>query len=307
MSSSEHRGERIQMLLVAVLTVGACSAIAAPVAFLLFQRHQVGGLGAVGVFLVGPALGALLAALIGKGTGASSKALVTLMTSAGGIKAAPSYSYQESLVARGRYAEAEQAYEDHLAAVPDDLDARLALAALVRDHTDDSGRAERLFLEARTRRPTPAQEFAIANALIDLYHRTGQRGREMAELSRFADRHHRSDGGDRAREALRRLKEETGQAGPHEWRYFSSRQIREARAWATEGGVSVHENIWKSRGRRTCHLLARGEPELLAAARSVGCEEWWIQRTRTVHFDLVEIYLERALVRCGVARSVISP
>ncbi len=91
-----------------------------------------------------------------------------------------------------------------------------------------------------------------------------------------------------------------------EWRYFTPRQIREARAWSESGGIAVHENIWKSRGRRTCHLLARGERDLLAAARSVGCEDRWIQRTRTVHFDLVEIYLERALARCGVSVSATS-
>jgi len=84
-----------------------------------------------------------------------------------------------------------------------------------------------------------------------------------------------------------------------EWRYFSSRQVREARAWAAAGGVAVHENIWKSRGRRTCHLRARTEAELVAAALAVGCEAWWIQRTSTLHFDLVEVYLERALQRCA--------
>ncbi len=82
------------------------------------------------------------------------------------------------------------------------------------------------------------------------------------------------------------------------WRYFRSREVLEARAWAAGGGIAVHENIWKSRGRRTCHLLAMDEPALIAAALSVGCSPWWVQRTRTVHFDLVEIYLERALARC---------
>ena len=82
------------------------------------------------------------------------------------------------------------------------------------------------------------------------------------------------------------------------WRYFGSREVRDARAWAAAGGIAVHENIWKSRGRRTCHLLARDEADLLTAARALGCADWWIQRTRTVHFDLVEIYLERALERC---------
>ena len=84
------------------------------------------------------------------------------------------------------------------------------------------------------------------------------------------------------------------------WRYFGSRQVREARHWAEGGGIAVHENIWKSRGRRTCHLLARNEAALLAAAREVGCADQWIQRTHTLHFDLIDIYLDRALARCGV-------
>lgn len=83
------------------------------------------------------------------------------------------------------------------------------------------------------------------------------------------------------------------------WRYFGTREVPAARAWAAQGGIAVHENIWKSRGRRTCHLLARDEARLLEAARSIGCEDAWIQRTSTLHFDLVEIYLERALARCA--------
>jgi hypothetical protein len=84
------------------------------------------------------------------------------------------------------------------------------------------------------------------------------------------------------------------------WRYFGTREVQAARAWAATGGVAVHENLFKSRGRRTAHLLARDEHSLLAAAGELGCSPMWIQRTRTLHFDLVEGYLERALVRCGV-------
>jgi hypothetical protein len=91
-----------------------------------------------------------------------------------------------------------------------------------------------------------------------------------------------------------------GTDGSAEWRYFRIREVREARVWASSGGISVHENLFKSRGRRTAHLLAADESRLLVAARSLGCEDWWIQRTRTLHFDLVEIYLQRALERCGV-------
>jgi hypothetical protein len=82
------------------------------------------------------------------------------------------------------------------------------------------------------------------------------------------------------------------------WRYFGTREVREARAWAAAGGIAVHENIWQSRGRRTCHLLAQDEQALLEAARSVGCDDRWIQRTSTLHFDLVEVYLDRALAKC---------
>lgn len=91
------------------------------------------------------------------------------------------------------------------------------------------------------------------------------------------------------------------------WKYFGTREVREARAWATQGGIAVHENIWKSRERRTCHLLAVSEAQLLTAARTVGCADAWIQRTRTVHFDLVEIYLERALSLCGEYSSLTGP
>lgn len=87
---------------------------------------------------------------------------------------------------------------------------------------------------------------------------------------------------------------------PGAWRYFGTREVRLARAWAAEGGVAVHENIWRSRGRRTAHLLAVSETVLVEAATSLGCEAWWIQRTRTVHFDLVGPYLALALSRCGV-------
>ncbi|MEZ4456788.1 MAG: hypothetical protein R2882_09600 [Gemmatimonadales bacterium] len=93
--------------------------------------------------------------------------------------------------------------------------------------------------------------------------------------------------------------------GTDGWRYFASREVRAARAWAADGGVAVHENIFKSRGRRTCHLLAVDETTLVAAAMSVGCSPWWIQRTRTLHFDLVEVYLHRALLRCSVGPEVL--
>lgn len=87
-------------------------------------------------------------------------------------------------------------------------------------------------------------------------------------------------------------------AARKKWRYFASREVKAARAWASEGGIAVHENIFQLRGQRTCHLLARDEAALLDAARSLGCQDHWIHRSRTPHFDLLGPYLERALERC---------
>lgn len=84
------------------------------------------------------------------------------------------------------------------------------------------------------------------------------------------------------------------------WRYFGTREVQLARDWVGEGGIAVHENLYRSRGRRAAHLLAPDDALLLAAARHLGCQAYWIQRTRTVHFDLVGVHLERALVICGV-------
>jgi len=84
------------------------------------------------------------------------------------------------------------------------------------------------------------------------------------------------------------------------WRYFGTRESPLARVWARDGGVAVHENLYRLKGRRTAHLLAADEGRLLEAARALGCEDRWIQRTSNLHFDLVAEYLDRALVRCGV-------
>ena len=91
---------------------------------------------------------------------------------------------------------------------------------------------------------------------------------------------------------------------PWEWRYFGTREVRLARVWAGRGGIAVHENLFRLRGHRCAHLLAPEEEALIQAAGLVGCRPHWIQRTRTVHFDLVGEFLERALLHCGVDASL---
>ena len=206
----DHAGDRIQFQMMALWLGIALTAIAAAVALLLYRRDVISLAGIAGVVLLGPVAAAVRAGLIWVGTGAGSRGFVRTMTGAGNLKRAPSYSLQESLIARGKYAEAEAAFQTHIAADPRDLDARLACAALIRDHLKDPRRSEQLLLEVRTLGPTPAQEFGIANALIDLYRATGQRGREMAELARFAALNRDTVGGRKAKDALQRMKQEEG-------------------------------------------------------------------------------------------------
>jgi hypothetical protein len=94
----------------------------------------------------------------------------------------------------------------------------------------------------------------------------------------------------------------TGRSG--DWRYFGTREVRLARLWAGRGGIAVHENLFRLRGHRCAHLLAQEEEVLIKAAGLVGCRPHWIQRTRTVHFDLVGEFLERALLHCGIDASL---
>lgn len=86
---------------------------------------------------------------------------------------------------------------------------------------------------------------------------------------------------------------------PAEWRYFAMLELREAFAWADEGGIAVHDSGMTFRGLRAAHLFAEDERTLVAAAGHVGVEARWIQReSRRVHFDLFGPPLRRALRLC---------
>lgn len=202
----EDAGERLSLYHAATWLFVAMTAFGIMVAYWLMARDRIGILGAAGVLLLAWMLATGLTALVWTLSGAASRRLVQAMTGAGNLPPAPSFSFQESLVMRGKFDEAAQAYREHLERAPDDFHARLALAALWRDHLKDPALAEKLYLEARGRRPPPGFDFAIGNALIDLYHRTGQRGRELAELARFAERFRGTPEGVRARQAIARIK-----------------------------------------------------------------------------------------------------
>ncbi len=178
------------------------------VAFYLTETRGLGVGGAGAVILLGGSAGA------GQGLagwlliGRASRGFVGMVTAAGNIRPDPSFSLQESLIIRGRYAEAARAFEAHLAASPTDDHAQLALAELLAKHLGDPDSAERLYHEVALRRTSERTEWTALNGLIDLYRATGQRGRLMVELARFADRYRETAAGIAAKRELLALKRE---------------------------------------------------------------------------------------------------
>ncbi|MBK6421076.1 MAG: hypothetical protein IPI38_13660 [Gemmatimonadetes bacterium] len=127
----------------------------------------------------------------------------------GNIPPDPAHSGYESLVARGFYREAAEAYSAHLVAHPTDNLARVKLAEVHRAHLGAPEAAERLYLEVRRSAQSPREEVLVANLLIELYRATGQRGRLMSELARFAERYRGTRGGAEAARALQEMKRES--------------------------------------------------------------------------------------------------
>ena len=191
-------------------TVGACLPLAVAVALYLQETRQIGGLAMLGVLLGGVVVGVGLGGIVLIGSQLVGRGVAHVVTAAGNLEPNRSYSYQESLLARGRPTEAADAYAAHLAEHPDDHDARIALAELRATHLADPGGAERLYLEVRAGKPSPRQERVVSDGLINLHHKTGQRGREMAELARLADRYRGTPAGDAAKRVLEELKQDTG-------------------------------------------------------------------------------------------------
>ncbi len=108
---------------------------------------------------------------------------------AGGGKPAPrGFSMEEAAVAQGRIADAERMYRNAIFEEPASCEARLRLAGLLVDLKRDLEEAEVLYLEVRQLDPTPADEVAVYNGLLDLYRVTGRSEDFDAELQRFTER-----------------------------------------------------------------------------------------------------------------------
>jgi len=168
----------------------------------------IGPLGFVVGLLLLPVSLYCLARLVFWLVSAASKAFGHVVLAGGNLTPAASFSAEEAMVMQGRIADARRALESRLAENPDDIAVRLHLAALVRDRQGDHDEAERLYLEGRSRPGAESRVDTYANLLIDLYQKTGNQGRLMVELARFADRNRGTQAGQAARRRLDELKAE---------------------------------------------------------------------------------------------------
>jgi hypothetical protein len=201
-------GDLAQLLQIAAWFAPACVIMLSFLWFFCFRNGWISGavfgllvvlnfpLAAVGVFVI-------RASVHG-----AAKGLVRTLYADADLPPPRTYPRQETLIARGQYEEAAGYYRDHLVVEPDDNEARVRLAALLERHLADDAAAEALYREVRAHAPLAREDVAAANGLIDLYRRTGQIGRLMGELSRFAERHGGSAAGDAARRELTALKKE---------------------------------------------------------------------------------------------------
>ena len=136
--------------------------------------------------------------------------MVKTMFADGDIPPPPTYPRQDVLIVQGKYAEAADWFRDHIRIEPDDHEARLRLALLLETHLHGYEEAEQLLLKIRNAQPPgdARQQMQACNHLIDLYRKTGNTNRLIAELARFVDRYRGSPQAAGAARELKELKEE---------------------------------------------------------------------------------------------------
>ena len=196
--------ERVQLLKLTVLFAGPSFTILTALWMFLKFQGVLSGRAVVVLVILNVPLAALGVWLLHRGTSGVAGGFARTVFAGGNIPPPRTYPRQETLIVRGEYAEAAAYFRDHLRVSPEDLDARLRLAALLERHLAGYDEAERLYLEVRGAKPDARQEMAAYNGLIDLHMKTGRRDRLKVELARFAERYR---GSAEAEEAARRLRE----------------------------------------------------------------------------------------------------
>jgi hypothetical protein len=129
-------------------------------------------------------------------------------TAGGSAPRQPRFSLEESMIARGAFEDARDTQESRLDQGSDHLAIQLRLAELCSRQLRDPSGAEHWYLAARQTGGDEGQRITIANGLIDVYRSTGQSGRLMVELARFAEAWPGTRAAQDARRELQDLKRE---------------------------------------------------------------------------------------------------
>jgi tetratricopeptide (TPR) repeat protein len=168
--------------------------------------------GAPGWVLVVAPLGAWAAASavsFGVSELASRGVLAFLAPSGRSCPYQPTYSREEALAAAGDVDGALAAYERHIAAAPDDVEAYLAAAEMCARNGRPARAAELLAAARRVPTIPAARDLYATSRLVDLHiGPLADRGRAVVELRRLADRHPGTPEAAHAAAAMARLKAE---------------------------------------------------------------------------------------------------
>lgn len=179
----------LAMTIPVTILIGLTLEVAVPIPLLILGA--IAGLAALGWWCY-PLLGAV------------SGGFLRLLIAQGGDPVMPGYSEQEALIATGRLSEAADSFRARLIAYPDDIEARIRLAALLVSRGEREEALEQYRL-ARGGRPSPPQRLAISTGLADLHRAAHDHDPLVAELSRCAREFPGTAAGEHARRELRTL------------------------------------------------------------------------------------------------------
>jgi len=173
----------------------------------------VGFLAAVLAFVVAEVLVAVLVLTMVEG---GARAMMSVVAPSGSSTPSPDdYSFEKSLLARGKVAEALIELEVRMANRPDDPALCLFAADAHAREAHDPATAERLYLRAREiPTATTAHDYAATNRLIDLYlGPLDDPARATRELEHMRDRHAGTTAAAGAEKMLRQLRGNTPTVG----------------------------------------------------------------------------------------------
>ena len=207
------RDLRLQPLHLLRLTVGVLLLFGTVVALALAVSgiapralQLIGIFWAISGFVVGVTSGVLEPVIEG---------LVHVLNNVGLMRAGGGYSGIETLVVRGDYATAAEAYRERAQRPGQRVEATVRRAALLAGPLQHPETALVELESLRRGTLSPAEDVRVGVALVDLYERRlGEPGRAMVELRRLIDLHPDHSTVRRLRRALANLKDEHVPADP---------------------------------------------------------------------------------------------